>query len=519
MTAAVPAVRLRVPAPGLRTPSPRRLYAAVAALFALDGAVFGTWAARIPDVSDRVGAGHSALGAALFCVSLGALVSMRATGARCARFGAGRVSAVAAALVVVSLVPPGFCTGLLPLCAALTLFGAATGAANVAANSLGVHLGRVLRRPVMSTLHAGFSFGGLAGALLGGAASGAVPVPAHFALVAVAGLALVAAVRPLLLGVDAHEEPAERPHPAARPAGPGGRARSERRRASGPVVLLVLLGAIAGSTAFAEGALSDWGALHLRETLHAAPGVAAAGYAAFCLAMGCGRLAGARWVVRFGDARVLVAGTVTAAIGAAAAAYAPGPAVAVGGFVLVGVGLANVFPLVIGRAGLVGGARGVALASTVGYSGLLGGPPAVGFLAAHAGLPAALSTITALALVAAVLSVVVAVELPDATTVATVLRSSARAGAALTADRLGSAIGDLSLLLDHTDHAVAADHAVTADHERTASGAPGPAARRVAAGSRGAAARRAEAHAAPGPAAGTAAPAVRPYPGLEFLVP
>ena len=81
MTAAVPAVRFRAPAPGSPTPSPRRQYAAVATLFALDGAVFGTWAARIPDVSDQVGADHSTLGAALCCVSLGALISMRAIGA------------------------------------------------------------------------------------------------------------------------------------------------------------------------------------------------------------------------------------------------------------------------------------------------------------------------------------------------------------------------------------------------------------------------------------------------------
>ncbi|EXG81763.1 fucose permease [Cryptosporangium arvum DSM 44712] len=476
-----------------RTPSPRRHYAAVATLFALDGAIFGTWAARVPDVADRVGATHTALGTALFGVSLGALVSMRLTGAWCARFGAGRVAAVAGVLVALALIPPGFCTGLGALCVALTAFGAATGAANVAANSLGVSLGQHRRRPVMSALHALFSFGGLAGALLGGLASAMLPVPVHFTAVATVGALLATALRPALRSPDSNPTPDVTPAaapegtPRAAPAGTGpapvgaGPGGSGGR---GVLVLLVLLGAIAGSTAFAEGALSDWGALHLRETLHATPGVAAAGYAAFCLAMGCGRLAGARWVIRFGDTRVLVAGALAAAIGATAAAYGTDQFVALGGFVLVGLGLANVFPLVIGRAGLVGGPRGVGLASTVGYSGLLGGPPVVGFLAAHAGLPAALSTITALALVAAALAVVVAVELPDATTVAAALRSRARVYAALTADRLGASVGDLSLLLD------ASDHAVTTDHTRS---------------------RPATAP----PPAGT----IRGYPGLEFLVP
>src|SRR5690349_890257 len=78
--AAVSAVRSRTPAFRQQFPSPRRQYLAVATIFVLDGAVSGTWAARIPDVSDRVGATHAALGSALFCVSLGALVSMRLAG-------------------------------------------------------------------------------------------------------------------------------------------------------------------------------------------------------------------------------------------------------------------------------------------------------------------------------------------------------------------------------------------------------------------------------------------------------
>jgi hypothetical protein len=78
--------------------------------------------------------------------------------------------------------------------------------------------------------------------------------------------------------------------------------------------------------------------------------------------------------------------------------------------VLVGLGLANVFPLAIGRAGLLGGARGIALATTVGYTGLLGGPPAIGLLAEVAGLPVAVGSVALLAVVAAVLVLTVSGE-------------------------------------------------------------------------------------------------------------
>ena len=94
---------------GARVPSPSvsRLRAAVTALFVLDGAVFGSWAARVPDVATRVGADHRTLGLALLCLSLGALVSMRVTGGWCARFGAGPVSAVAAVAVSAGALLPG----------------------------------------------------------------------------------------------------------------------------------------------------------------------------------------------------------------------------------------------------------------------------------------------------------------------------------------------------------------------------------------------------------------------------
>jgi MFS family permease len=172
-------------------------------------------------------------------------------------------------------------------------------------------------------------------------------------------------------------------------------------------VTLVVLGAIAGCTAFGEGALTDWGALLLRQHLAAPPTLAAAGYAGFALAMACGRLFGGRLLAGFGERRLLVGGTLLAAIGALAAVTTSSLAVALGGFALVGLGLANVFPLAIARAGLIGGASGIALATTVGYAGLLGGPPAIGLLAERAGLPVALSSVALLAVVAAALVVTV----------------------------------------------------------------------------------------------------------------
>jgi hypothetical protein len=384
---------------GARVPSPSvvRLRAAVTALFVLDGAVFGSWAARVPDVATRVGADHSTLGVALLCLSLGALVCMRVTGGWCARFGAGPVSAVAAAAVSAAALLPGLVYSVPALCVALLVFGAATGMVNVAANAVGVQVEASVGRPILSGLHAGFSLGGLGGALVGGAASSVLGVGSHLALVAAAGLFVSAWALPALLGAGRGTATPVRTTESGAPT----------RR---PTAVLVVLGAIAGCTAFGEGALTDWGALLLREHLGAPASVAAAGYAGFSLAMAGGRLAGGRLLAAMGERRLLVGGAVLAAGGAVAAVTTSSLGVALAGFVLVGLGLANVFPLAIGRAGLLGGARGIALATTVGYTGLLGGPPVIGLVAESAGLPVAVGSVAVMALAAAVLVLTVSGE-------------------------------------------------------------------------------------------------------------
>ena len=156
-------------------------------------------------------------------------------------------------------------------------------------------------------------------------------VGAHLALVAAAGLFVSAWALPALLGAG----PRTAAPAAQRPSG------EPTRR---PTAVLVVLGAIAGCTAFGEGALTDWGALLLREQLAAPATVAAAGYAGFSLAMAGGRLAGGRLLLALGERRLLVGGAVLAAAGAVAAVTTSSLAVALAGFVLVGLGSGQRLP-------------------------------------------------------------------------------------------------------------------------------------------------------------------------------
>jgi len=398
----------KIARPGLaerRRPSLHALRVAVTVFFALDGYLFASWAVRVPAVKAQVGASPAALGLALLGLSAGSIATMTASGALCRRFGSRVVTVAAATLLSVTLVLPALARSAVELGLALAAFGIAYGGLNVAMNSVAVDLVAALRRPVMPSFHAAWSFGGLAGASVGGLLAPHLSPRADLALVAVAGLVATGVAGRVVLRFTHGLEPSPvGVRTVARETGvhPPGRRSAWR--------IVVLFGLIAACSAYGEGAIADWGALHLRDDLSTGAGLAAAGYAAFAVAEACGRLAGTRLLARYGERRVLAAGGLTACAGMLAATLAPGHPVAVGlplaltGFAATGLGVANMFPAAMTRAGLAAGPRGVAAASTLGYAGFLLGPPTIGLLASGIGLPAGLTTVSALGLIAAMLA-------------------------------------------------------------------------------------------------------------------
>ncbi|WP_327123255.1 MFS transporter [Streptomyces sp. NBC_01727] len=373
-------------------PSSARLRTALTVFFALDGFLFAGWVVRIPAIKHQTGASASTLGLALLGVSAGAVITMMLAGRLCRRFGNHPLTVVCGALLSLAIALPAQTHSALALGLVLLVFGAAYGAMNVAMNSAAVDLVAGLRRPVMPSFHAAFSLGGMLGAGLGGLVAGGLSPATHLFILTGVGLLVTAAAGPTLL-----RHPAPRAATAADPAEP------PRRMAGRARNLVLLFGVIALCTAYGEGALADWSALHLTQDLHARPGVAAAGYSLFALAMTVGRLTGTALLERLGQTRTLAAGGATGAAGMLLGSLAPTTWLALLGFAVAGLGLANIFPVAVGRAGELAGPSGVAVASTIGYGGMLLGPPAIGFLADWFSLPLALTTVAVLAGAAAAL--------------------------------------------------------------------------------------------------------------------
>jgi MFS family permease len=388
------------PRAGGSTPLRSNPRTALTAFFALDGFVFAGWVVRIPAIKEQTGASATSLGLALLCLSAGAVVTMTLTGRLCRRFGSLRVTIACAGLMSLSVVLPPLAGSASSLGLVLLLFGAAYGSLSVALNSAAVNVVLAVRRPLMPAFHAAYSLGGMIGAGLGGLLAGSLSPTPHLILLAAVGLTVTAvAARPLLRhGIpDPAPEPAAPEDGTARRPAPGRMDRRTRR-------LVLVLGLIALCTAYGEGALADWGALHLEEDLGAHPGVAAAGYSCFALTMTIGRFSGTALLERLGRTRTLVVGGVTASVGMLAGALAPTVWGTLIGFAVTGLGLANLFPVAIERAGALAGPNGIAVASTLGYGGLLLGPPAIGFMADWFTLPVALTSVAILSAVAALIA-------------------------------------------------------------------------------------------------------------------
>ena len=370
------------------TANPRSIDAArwaISTVFLLNGAGIGLWAAHVPTVQARMGIDTGMLSMVLLTVAAGALLAMPLMGGLTGRWGTRRM-VLLSGFAFAALTPLIMGAPSLPLLfIAAFLFGVSNGALDVAMNANASEVETARGLPTMSSFHGFFSLGGLFGAGIGGLLVGQGLGHGQGALmVGVVTAVVLALSAPRVMGFAATH-------------GAGSHFSLPRGAALGLGLLALLCFAV-------EGALVDWSALLMEERTGATPASAALGFSAFSIAMAACRFAGDRLIVRFGALRIMVVGGLAMFAGLALAVASTHFVLSAVGFALVGLGAANVVPLLFGAAARIPGmsaGNGVAAVATLGYGGLLLAPPVLGWVAMHSSIMVALGGLSLSGLVIA----------------------------------------------------------------------------------------------------------------------
>jgi MFS family permease len=358
---------------------------AISTVFLLNGAGIGLWAAHVPTVQARMGIDTGMLSMVLLTVAAGALLAMPLMGGLTGRWGTRRM-VLLSGFAFAAMTPLIMGAPSLPLLfIAAFLFGVSNGALDVAMNANASEVETARGLPTMSSFHGFFSLGGLFGAGIGGLLVGQGLGHGQGALmVGVVTAVVLALSAPRVMGFAATH-------------GAGSHFSLPRGAALGLGLLALLCFAV-------EGALVDWSALLMEERTGATPASAALGFSAFSIAMAACRFAGDRLIVRFGALRIMVVGGLAMFAGLALAVASTHFVLSAVGFALVGLGAANVVPLLFGAAARIPGmsaGNGVAAVATLGYGGLLLAPPVLGWVAMHSSIMVALGGLSLSGLVIA----------------------------------------------------------------------------------------------------------------------
>jgi MFS family permease len=358
----------------------------VVVFFAL-GAAAGVWAARIPAIKAGLHLSAGTLGLVLLGPAIGSILAMPAAGAVLTVVAPRRVVQLGLLAVAVLLPLTTFADSAFQLFAVLAGWGAGIGTADVAMNIEAAAVQEHLGRTTMSSFHAAYSVGGLAGAGSGAvAAAAAMPDRFNFAVAAVVILVAGAGAAQLFASTPAH-----------RAGEHGGSQHRPASRWPAWSWTLACLAFVAFGSFLAEGAASDWSAVYLHTSLGASAGVAAIGYTVFSLTMVGGRLAGDRLTDRIGPAMLVRVSAGIASVSFLGALLAGRVAAGLLGFALLGAGLSVVVPTVFSAASRLGmPGPNLAVVTSTGYLGMLIGPALIGGLAEAVGLPAALGTLVAI---------------------------------------------------------------------------------------------------------------------------
>ncbi len=346
--------------------------------FFLQPLTLGAWIPRIPEIQTKLDLDPAGLALALAGAPVGTLITLL--------FAGRLVHALGARRSILIFYPVYLCAMTLPLMAPtlpLLALGLAMMSSSISVLELGLNISadeveRREKRVLMSKAHGFWSLGLMTGTALGALAAGF-----HLAPI-LASIAISVFVLPMALfvarGLPASERAAnETPGKIGLPH---------------PILLGICLYVF--GTTLTEGAAADWSAIYMRDEFGSSPGIGGIAVTAFSLSVALTRMAGDRLKQRFGPAPLARTLALFGLAGVIVIVIAPNELVAIGGFVLLGIGASVAFPLgVTASLGAPGrnASSNVATLSFIALTGFLVGPLLIGSITQLWGIRAGLGVL------------------------------------------------------------------------------------------------------------------------------
>jgi MFS family permease len=341
---------------------------AVKIAFFLNGFIYANWVSRLPRIQELYNADNGTIGIVLLSMSLGAVAAMPFTGWVIIRNGSRRVTMLSIILycAFVPFIP--FMQNVAALIGLYLIMGIVTGMLDVAMNSQAVMVEQKYQKPIMTSFHALFSIGMALGAWCGALfADLNVELSDHLFIIVAASLVSAVWVSRNLVY--------DKPDPSVKQEGPLFRIPNKE---------LVSIGIIAFCCMMGEGSMADWTVNYMENVTLSSKSIAPIALSAFATAMTLGRIFGDSVRIKLGDTKLIVVGGIISTAGLGVALLFPQPYVSIAGFFFVGLGLSTIVPIAYSIAGNAKGLPqgvGLAMVTTVGYTGFLVGPPIIGFIA------------------------------------------------------------------------------------------------------------------------------------------
>lgn len=353
--------------PPLAQSTPKQVRLAISAFYFMQGVCFASWASRIPTFKASMGLNDAELGSILFALPAGQIITMFFSAKLTTHFGSKKMLRATAPLYAIALTFLALATTGWQLAAFLVLFGITGNLCNIALNTQGVAGENYYGKPIMSSFHGAWSIGNLTGALIAlGLVNLKLGMYTHFWIIACISITNVLFNAKKLLNYNKPDTVVEKTKFFTMPQG-----------------ILVLLGVIAFCSMATEGTMFDWSAIYFEDVVKLPHNKAIIGYASFMFMMASGRFMGVFLIGKFGRKNLLQISGAIISIGMALAVIFPNLFIAVFGFMLIGLGVSSIVPMVYSIAGnnkKVPAGKAITMVSSIGYFAFLFGPPLIGYV-------------------------------------------------------------------------------------------------------------------------------------------